>query len=203
VVQRMTPGMIGAVNYGTAKLAFDPVQTIAGKTGSCIGQGSWLGLFASYAPVMDPKLAVVVVTRGSGERGKYAAAVAGKIYRAMDGRFGRPDQIPLAQVPANMTPRPKVDAQTAAALSDEDQEDEAVDAAAYDADRNRPVGETKQDQLKRTVLTAPVTRPVTRPVAPATRSVPSNSHPVPPPPTIITLPMPSDQRPRIVHMNKP
>lgn len=199
VVQRMTPGMIGAVNYGTAKLAFDPVQTIAGKTGSCIGQGSWLGLFASYAPVMDPKLAVVVVTRGSGERGKYAAAVAGKIYRALDGRYGQPDRIPLAQVPANMTPRPKVDAQTAAALSDEDQEDEAVDAVEMKTDTVRSVSEPKQTQLKRTVLTAPVTRPAT----PSTRATPSNSHPVAPPTPTVTLPMPSDQRPRIVQMNKP
>jgi len=31
-LQRMVPGMIGAVNYGTARLAYDPMQTIAGKT---------------------------------------------------------------------------------------------------------------------------------------------------------------------------
>jgi hypothetical protein len=53
-LKRMVPGMIGAVNYGTAKLAYDPIQTVAGKTGTCIGQGGWLGLFTSYATVNDP-----------------------------------------------------------------------------------------------------------------------------------------------------
>jgi penicillin-binding protein 2 len=166
-VQRMTPGMIGAVNYGTAKLAYDPVQTIAGKTGSCIGQGSWLGLFTSYAPVTDPHLAVVVVTRGSGERGKYAAAVAGKIYRALDGRFGEPGRIPVAQLPANLGPRPKVDAKTAAALSDEDQEDEAADAVDLNTNDPRIAKDKKAEGLKRTVVTVPVTRPNTGSSRPA------------------------------------
>jgi cell division protein FtsI/penicillin-binding protein 2 len=186
-VQRMTPGMIGAVNYGTAKLAYDPVQTIAGKTGSCIGQGSWLGLFASYAPVLDPKLAVVVVTRGSGERGKYAASVAGKIYRALDGRFVKPGEIPVAQAPG-LTPRPKVDAKTAAALMDEDQEDEASDAAELGTDTVKPVGEAKQEVLKRTVLTLPTPRPAQR----------VTDKPAPRPGLVIP---PIDQRPRIVPVN--
>src|SRR6266850_3056468 len=49
--KRMVPGMIGAVNYGSGKKAYRPEQTVAGKTGTCIGQGAWLGLFTSYAPV--------------------------------------------------------------------------------------------------------------------------------------------------------
>ncbi|MFL6255832.1 MAG: penicillin-binding transpeptidase domain-containing protein, partial [Pyrinomonadaceae bacterium] len=49
----MLPGMIGAVSYGTARRAAAPF-TIAGKTGTCTGQGSKLGLFTSYGPVSDP-----------------------------------------------------------------------------------------------------------------------------------------------------
>jgi penicillin-binding protein 2 len=116
-LQRMVPGMIGAVNYGTARLAYDPTETIAGKTGTCIGQGSWLGLFTSFAPVQDPQLAVVVVTRGSGERGKVAAGIAGHIYRALDPRYGRIISPQLANTP------PKIDAKAAAAMSDEEDGD--------------------------------------------------------------------------------
>jgi membrane peptidoglycan carboxypeptidase len=122
-LNRMVPGMIGAVNYGTAKLAYDPQQTVAGKTGTCIGQGGWLGLFTSYAPVNDPKLAVVVVMRGSGARGRVAASVAGKIYRALNSRFGTPTNMRYAQTPD--ATRPKVDPKTAI-MSDESEADEAV-----------------------------------------------------------------------------
>lgn len=121
-LRRLVPGMIGAVNYGTGKMAYDPMQTVAGKTGTCIGQGGWLGLFTSYAPVNDPKLAVVVVTRGSGARGRTAAAIAGKIYRALNTRFGTPTNMRYAATPE--TPRPKVDAKSAV-VSDELEAEEA------------------------------------------------------------------------------
>jgi membrane peptidoglycan carboxypeptidase len=199
-VQRMTPGMIGAVNYGTARLAFDPQQTIAGKTGSCIGQGSWLGLFASYAPVADPRLAVVVVTRGSGERGKYAAAVAGRIYRALDHRFGSEDRIQVAQSPANLNPQPRVDPKTAAALSDEESEDEAVDAAELAAERANAARNANQETVRRTVLTAPAPRPAALP-APVPAPVLTQRQPEANPRTV-TLPIPGT-RPRIVPMNHP
>src|SRR5712692_4548773 len=67
--KRMLPGMIGAVNYGSGRKAYRPEQTVAGKTGTCIGQGAWLGLFTSYAPVVNPRLAVVVITRGTDAHG--------------------------------------------------------------------------------------------------------------------------------------
>jgi penicillin-binding protein 2 len=86
--KRMVPGMIGAVNYGSGKKAYRPEQTVAGKTGTCIGQGAWLGLFTSYAPVVNPRLAVVVITRGTDAHGHLPAAVAGNIYRALSPRFG-------------------------------------------------------------------------------------------------------------------
>jgi cell division protein FtsI/penicillin-binding protein 2 len=131
VLQRMTPGMVGAVNYGTAKLAYDPAQTIAGKTGTCTGQGAKLGLFTSYAPVHDPRLAVVVVTRGSGERGRIAAGIAGYIYRALGYRFSRAeDRQVIATTPP--APRPKVDPATAAA-NGEDADGDDDEAATTDA----------------------------------------------------------------------
>jgi penicillin-binding protein 2 len=80
-------GMVGAVNYGTAKKAYAADQ-VAGKTGSCIELGSWNGLFASFSSVENPNLVVVVVTRGSMARGARAADVAGQIYRSLGSRYG-------------------------------------------------------------------------------------------------------------------
>jgi len=79
-VRRVIPGMIGAAEYGTARRGVDQSLGIAGKTGSCIDKGSWVGLFASVAPIEQPKYAVAVITRGQRERGRHAAAVAGQIY---------------------------------------------------------------------------------------------------------------------------
>lgn len=87
--ERMLPGMVGAAEYGTAHRGVDASMGVAGKTGSCIGKGSWVGLFTSVAPVEDPKYSVVVITRGQSERGKYAAAIAGQIYEALRPRITR------------------------------------------------------------------------------------------------------------------
>jgi hypothetical protein len=95
--KRMVPGMIGAVNYGSGKKAYRPEQTVAGKTGTCIGQGSWLGLFTSYAPVVNPRLAIVVITRGADAHGHLPAAVAGNIYRALSSRFGTQINFQIAE----------------------------------------------------------------------------------------------------------
>ena len=95
-LRRMVPGMVGAVNYGSGKKAYDPLQTVAGKTGTCIGQGAWVGLFASYAPLANPRLAVVVITRGPDARKHFPAAVAGKIYRELGSRFGTPTNLDIA-----------------------------------------------------------------------------------------------------------
>src|SRR6185369_16084548 len=86
--QRMVPGMVGAVNYGTARRSYDPTQTVAGKTGTCIGSGGWVGLFTSYAPLANPRLAVVVIAQGNDGRHHFPAAVAGEIYRELNHRFG-------------------------------------------------------------------------------------------------------------------
>jgi cell division protein FtsI/penicillin-binding protein 2 len=81
-------GMANAVEHGTAKRANDAPEEIAGKTGSCLGHGSWVGLFASFANLETPNLVVVVITQGSGARGKYAADIAGNVYRSVSARYG-------------------------------------------------------------------------------------------------------------------
>jgi len=88
VWHRMVPGMVGAVNYGSGRKAYDPTQTVAGKTGTCIGDGGWVGLFTSYAPLANPRLAVVVIAQGTDGRRHFPAAVAGEIYRGLNHRFG-------------------------------------------------------------------------------------------------------------------
>jgi membrane peptidoglycan carboxypeptidase len=174
-LQRMVPGMIGAVNYGTARLAYDPTETIAGKTGTCIGQGSWLGLFTSFAPVVNPQLAVVVVTRGSGERGKVAAGIAGRIYRALDPRYGRtltPQQ--LANTPQMPKPNPRVMGE-----SDEDEEGDSMGADTAQTNAGSATTTpattkgiittvTKPDTVKRVLM--PIGKPAVK--APAVNKTP-------------------------------
>jgi penicillin-binding protein 2 len=119
---RMVPGMVGAVNYGSGKKAYDPLQTVAGKTGTCIGQGGWLGLFTSYAPLANPRLAVVVISRGPDARKHFPAAVAGRIYRELNSRFGTPVNLQLATAPGADDPK-------AADLNEEEKDAAEADAA--------------------------------------------------------------------------
>jgi len=86
---RMLAGMSGAVNYGTGKLAFDPLGQVAGKTGTCTGATDKLGLFTSFSSVDNPRLVVSVITTGSTEAGKRAAEIAGRVYRTVSYRFFR------------------------------------------------------------------------------------------------------------------
>lgn len=124
-VRRVIPGMMGAAEYGTARRGVDASLGIAGKTGSCISKGSWVGLFASVAPIEQPKYAVVVITRGQSERGKYAAAVAGKIYQALSGQIVRTDRN-LAQTEFKLGPKTGVNIAAATAVqNDEEDEDDA------------------------------------------------------------------------------
>jgi membrane peptidoglycan carboxypeptidase len=123
----MLPGMIGAVNYGSGRKAYRPEQTVAGKTGTCIGQGSWLGLFTSYAPVVNPRLAVVVITRGADARNHLPAAVAGRIYSALSPRFGTQINFQVAQTDDDEA-TPSKD-KKAAVLDEEAQETRAATEA--------------------------------------------------------------------------
>jgi membrane peptidoglycan carboxypeptidase len=126
-LNRMLPGMVGAVNYGSGRKAYRPEQTVAGKTGTCIGQGAWLGLFTSYAPVVNPKLAVVVITRGTDAHNHLPAAVAGDIYRALSPRFGTQIDFQVAQT-ADDEDTPTKD-KKAAAVDEEAQETKAATQA--------------------------------------------------------------------------
>lgn len=129
-LQGVLPGMIGAASYGTARRGVGPSMAVAGKTGSCIGQGSWVGLFASVAPIDNPKYAVIVITRGQSERGKYAAAVAGQIYQMLRARFTENGQKMIAKIPTELKPQSKVDAKTSAILDDAEDEDTDENEAA-------------------------------------------------------------------------
>jgi penicillin-binding protein 2 len=149
VWQRMVPGMVGAVNYGSGRKAYDPTQTVAGKTGTCIGQGGWVGLFTSYAPLANPRLAVVVITQGTDARRHFPAAVAGEIYRQLNHRFGT-----------------AINLQVASTLDDEekevaDAEAEAENAAANGDTPESTTVETPQAANATIVTPAKTTAPVT------------------------------------------
>src|SRR5438105_966971 len=133
-LNRMLPGMVGAVNYGSGRKAYRPEQTVAGKTGTCIGQGSWLGLFTSYAPVVNPKLAVVVITRGSDAHNHLPAAVAGDIYSALSPRYGTLINFQIAEGPDDETTPNGARDKKAAALNEEAKETKAAAEAEEKSD---------------------------------------------------------------------
>ncbi|MBP9663714.1 MAG: hypothetical protein KBD94_03780, partial [Pyrinomonadaceae bacterium] len=120
-VRRVIPGMMGAAAYGTARRNMDQTLGVAGKTGSCISKGTWVGLFASVAPIEQPKYAVVVITRGRSERGRKAAAVAAQIYRALGSRIVRTNRN-LALTEFNIQPKGGLDPITAK-LTDEEEDE--------------------------------------------------------------------------------
>jgi membrane peptidoglycan carboxypeptidase len=130
VLQRMIPGMIGAVNYGSGRKAYDPLQTVAGKTGTCNGGGSWVGLFTSYAPLANPKLAVVVITRGTDAHRHLPAAVAGQIYRDLHQRFGTPTNLQIATTPDDEEKEDSVDGENPLIADQGDANNDAAATAA-------------------------------------------------------------------------
>jgi len=129
-LQGVIPGMIGAAQYGTARRGVDSSLAIAGKTGSCIAHGSWVGLFASVAPIENPKYAVVVITRGQSERGKYAAAIAGKIYQSLRSRLVETGDGNLTKIPLELRPETRVNAKVSAQLDTAEGEDSEDNDAA-------------------------------------------------------------------------
>ena len=150
VWQRMVPGMVGAVNYGSGRKAYDPTQTVAGKTGTCIGDNGWVGLFASYAPLANPRLAVVVIAEGSDARRHFPAAVAGEIYRQLNHRFGT-----------------AINLQVASTLDDEEKEVADAEAAA----ENTEAGEGEESTGASSAATA-TTTPADTAAAPTPPSPP-------------------------------
>ncbi|MBI4854278.1 MAG: hypothetical protein HY819_20965 [Acidobacteria bacterium] len=85
--EKLIEGMLGAVNYGTARRSGATPLNVAGKTGSCTGEESKLGLFASFSSPNNPELVVVVVSTGSGEKGSVSANMAGDIYHQISHRL--------------------------------------------------------------------------------------------------------------------
>src|ERR1700730_1527001 len=193
VWQRMVPGMVGSVNYGSGRKAYDPAQTVAGKTGTCIGQAGWVGLFTSYAPLANPRLAVVVITQGTDAHRHVPAAVAGEIYRELNHRFG---------TPTNM--------QVASTLDDE--EKDVADAEAAGTGDTTTTGDAVETQSATVVAPAPTaskpaqsetTNPrstVKRVLMPIERRAPETQKQDGPKPIASKAPadpvLPADQRPR-------
>lgn len=106
-IPELKPGMMGAVEYGTARRAgYTTDQPVLGKTGTCSDQrspGVHLGWFGSYNDVGTNRVAVVVLlTGGRPINGPVASGVAGAVYRELsqEGYFGK-DQIisPVAMLP--------------------------------------------------------------------------------------------------------
>lgn len=128
-VRRVIPGMMGAAEYGTARRGMDQNLGVAGKTGSCIDKGTWVGLFTSVAPIEQPKYAVAVILRGPKQRGRYAAAVASKIYSALSPKIERTNRN-LAQTEFNIQPRYTVPTTVATAADDDEDEDENAENSA-------------------------------------------------------------------------
>jgi penicillin-binding protein 2 len=80
------PGMMGAVEYGTARRAgFSATEPIFGKTGTCTDNRTptHLGWFGSYNEVAGRKLVVVVLLTSSAHSvsGPIASGVAGVVYK--------------------------------------------------------------------------------------------------------------------------
>ena len=85
-IPAIRPGMMGAVEYGTARRAvFDQTDPVLGKTGTCTDTaqpGVHLGWFGSFNEVGRNRVVVVVLlTGGRGVAGPVAAQVAGSVYR--------------------------------------------------------------------------------------------------------------------------
>jgi penicillin-binding protein 2 len=87
-ISSIRPGMMGAVEYGTAKRAgYDPYEPIFGKTGTCTDPGTWahLGWFGSFSQMGDRKVVVVVLLAGSRSfSGPVASGVGGLVYKSLE-----------------------------------------------------------------------------------------------------------------------
>jgi cell division protein FtsI/penicillin-binding protein 2 len=83
VIPVITPGMRGAVEFGTAHRARED-GPIAGKTGTCSLNQTHLGWFGSFNEAGNRKIVVVVLlTGGRPAIGPQAAAIAGDVYRLL------------------------------------------------------------------------------------------------------------------------
>ena len=91
---------------------------------------------------LNPRLAVVVITRGTDAHGHLPAAVAGNIYRALSPRFGTQINFQIAVGPDDETPNPRD--KKAAALNEEAKETKA----ATEAEENSEEAGTTNTEAK-------------------------------------------------------
>jgi penicillin-binding protein 2 len=86
VIPEMQDGMMGAVEYGTARslrLNFSEEQ-ILGKTGTCSKAGTRFGWFASYAKTQYGHIVTVAFLQGGRPTyGPKAAEITGRFYRSL------------------------------------------------------------------------------------------------------------------------
>lgn len=86
VIPEMQDGMMGAVEYGTARslrMNFSEEQ-ILGKTGTCSKAGTRFGWFASYAKTQYGHIVTVVFLQGGRPTyGPKAAEITGRFYRSL------------------------------------------------------------------------------------------------------------------------
>jgi penicillin-binding protein 2 len=110
VVADIKPGMMGAVEYGTARrIGFSATEPIFGKTGTCTDNRTptHLGWFGSYNEVAGRKLAVVVLlTGGHSVSGPVASGVAGAVYKNLS------EQNYFAQVAPQISPAALISTQS-------------------------------------------------------------------------------------------
>lgn len=88
LVPEIKPGMMGAVEYGTARrINAEPHEPIYGKTGTCTDTRTptHLGWFGSFTETAGQKVVVIVLlTGGSAVSGPAAAGVAGQVYKNLE-----------------------------------------------------------------------------------------------------------------------
>jgi hypothetical protein len=142
--RHMVPGMTGAVSYGSGRKAFDPREIVVGKTGTCIEHGNWVGLFTSYAPLKNPRLAIAVIARGSDGRNHFPAAVAGRIYRDVHGRFALPANAQIARtrseipIDKSISRTPLTEAERKADLADAEESSDSNEVTAPETTAVKP-----------------------------------------------------------------
>jgi len=85
LIRDIKPGMMGAVEYGTARrVGFDAETPVYGKTGTCTDTRTptHLGWFGSFTEVgHDHVVVVVLLTGGSAASGGSASGVGGQVYK--------------------------------------------------------------------------------------------------------------------------
>jgi penicillin-binding protein 2 len=104
-IPEIKPGLAGAVEYGTARSAYNGGESIFGKTGTCSEDGGRMGWFVSYSTTQQQRYVIVVMLRGGRPMfGPHAAEIAGKVYRNL--LLHDQESAEAGQVPALIT-RPR------------------------------------------------------------------------------------------------